>query len=232
MDLNQILQNRQNRSERLGRPFKNFHDSFAQCSKASELILDGNLSGEVVPLLERSAVITTVTSVEVYFKDMLALIFKGCEPEFFEPHLKQLHPEKFDVADLIDFHKHNVHPLDVVLTSQSFQNIERIDRVFSKFLPKGGLWSTVIGMQARLKDKPETASTFEESSLIKLKKLFDLRHELVHDPVRRSFFTNDTHDWMYCSAHIVAGADLVLGELIVNNLNPRLKREMQQRKAV
>ena len=152
----------------------------------------------MLSLLERSAVITTVTSIEVYYKDMLALIFKNCAPEFFEPHLKQLHSEKFDIADLIDFHKHNVHPLDVVLASQSFLNIERIDRVFSKFLPKGGLWKTVNGMRIRLKDKPETESTFEESSLMKLKKLFDLRHELVHDPVRRSFFTSDIHDLMYC----------------------------------
>lgn len=172
--------------------------------------------------------ITTVTSIEVYYKDMLALIFKSCEPTFFEPHLKHLHSEKFDVADLVDFHKHNVHPLDIVLASQSFQNIERIDRVFSKFLPKGGLWRNVIGMQIRLKDKPEKESTFEESSLTKLKKLFDLRHELVHDPVRRSFFTSDTHDLMYCSAHIVAGTDIVLGQMIAKNLDPRFKRLMEQ----
>lgn len=232
MDLNKILQSRQNRSERLGRPFKIFYESFAQCAKAGELILEGELNTEVANLLERSAVITTVTSIEVYYKDLLSLIFKSCEPSFFEPHLKQLHSEKYDVAEILEFYEHNVHPLDIVLASQSFQNIDRIDRVFSKFLPKGGLWSNVIGMQIRLKDQPGTESTFEESSLTKLKMLFDLRHELVHDPVRRSFFTEDTLDWMYCSAHMVAGTDILLGQSIVSNLNPDFKRMLEQKEAL
>ena len=79
-----------------------------------------------------------------------------------------------------------------------------------------------------MKDKPETTSTFEESSLTKLTKLFDLRHELVHDPVRRSFFNTDIYDWMYCSAHIVSGTDIVLTQAIASNLVPRLERKVPE----
>ena len=114
MDLTQILQSRRNRAERLGRPFKIFYDSFQQCAGASELVLERKLTDEVALLVERSVVITTVTAIEVFYKDLLALIFKACKPEFFEPHLKQLHSEKFDVGDLINFHKHSIHPLGKV----------------------------------------------------------------------------------------------------------------------
>lgn len=209
MNISQILQSKRNRAERFGRPFNIFHDSFDQCAKAGQMALGKSLPDQVSLLVERSAVISTVTAIEVFYKDMLAICFRACKPDYYEPHLKQLHTEKFDIGDLIEFEKNGVHPLDIVLASQSFQNIERIDRVFSKFLPKSGLWGSIIGMKVRLKEHPDNVSKFEGSSLEKMKRLFDLRHELVHDPVRRSFFTHETLDWMYCSAHLVMGSHLV-----------------------
>ena len=134
MHIKQVLQARANRRTRFERPFSNFFEIFQQCIDAGELILTGSVDPKVSTLIERSVVISTVTAMEVYYRDILDFIFRYCAPTFFEPHLKQLFPEKFDIADLLEVYHHQVHPLELVSAAQSFQNADRIDKVFSKFL--------------------------------------------------------------------------------------------------
>jgi len=102
MNPQQILQARANRSSRLARPFENFYQSFTQCLSAGDALLKGGLAPDFVPLLERSVVISGVTAIEVYFRDILDLMFKYCAPDFFAPNLKAIHPEKYDIDDLLE----------------------------------------------------------------------------------------------------------------------------------
>jgi hypothetical protein len=182
MDTRQILQARANRKTRLQRPFSNFFETIQQCTFAGELIVSGSLDPKITGLVERSAVISTVTAIEVYYRDILDFIFRFCTPTFFEPHLKNLFPEKFDIGDLLELYRHNLHPLELVSASLSFQNAERIDKTFAKFLNNLGLWKSVFQLQVRQKDKPSTESSFSLDELVALKRIFELRHELVHDP--------------------------------------------------
>lgn len=217
MDIKQILQARTNRKTRVARPFATFFENFEQCTVAAELILSGSLDTRIVSLVERSAVISSVTAIEVYYRDILDFIFRYCSPGFFEPHLRHLYPEKLDIADMLEAYRHNVHPLELVSSSQSFQNAERIDRVFSKFLGSKGLWSSVLQLQVRMKNDPSTEGGFTSEELGALKRLFFLRHELVHDPARRAYFCEKTLEDMWSAAHLIFGSDIVLSAAIQEN---------------
>lgn len=225
MDYKSILQARANRKTRLARPFENFYQSFSQCAKAGEAILEGNFSPEFTPLLERSVVISAVTAIEVYYRDMLDFIFRYCAPSFFEPKLKVLHPEKYDISDMLAVYIHRIHPLELVSNAQSFQNVERIDKVFSKFVDKG-LWASVLMMQARIKKIPEKVTSWSSEDLAGMKSLFALRHELVHDPARRSFLTPKVVEELWESAHMVGGSDIVLSNVLNENKDPTLADDL------
>ena len=225
MDFKQILQARANRRTRIERPFANFFETVQQCVAAGELIVSGSLDPKIINLVERSAVISTVTAIEVYYRDILDFIFRYCTPSFFEPHLKQLFLEKLDIVELLDAYRHNVHPLELVSSAQSFQNAERIDKVFSKFLNGQGLWKSVFQLQVRLKDDPDTESSFSHDELVALKRMFDLRHELVHDPAQRAFFSDKTLDDLWAATHLIFGSDIILSQVIQANRDPELDND-------
>ncbi|MDD9723821.1 hypothetical protein PVW51_24295, partial [Sulfitobacter sp. PR48] len=48
--------------------------------------------------------------------------------------LKHIHQNKYDINELVDMHVNMIHPCELVTNGLSFQNIESIERVFSKFL--------------------------------------------------------------------------------------------------
>ena len=225
MDIKQVLQARANRRTRVERPFANFFEMVQQCVAAGDLIISGSLDPKITTLIERSAVISTVTAIEVYYRDILDFIFRYCSTTFFEPHLKQLFPEKFDISDLLEVYRHQVHPLELVAAAQSFQNADRIDKVFSKFLSKGGLWENVLQLQVRVKGDPATENSFTRDELVALRRVFDLRHELVHDPARRSFFTEQTVEDLWAATHMIFGSDIVLTRVIQANRDPALAND-------
>lgn len=163
-----------------------------------------------------------VSAVEVYFKDVLDGIFRLCAPAFFEPHLKRLHATKYDISELVDFHRNGVHPLELIAANQSFQNTEVIESVFSKFLGKS-LWGSVLDMKVRVKDAPETEYQFEAKLLSDLKKLFSLRHELVHDPSQKPVFSSVVRDQIQSVSVLILGVDIALMKMIAENQDPDLK---------
>ena len=208
----------------MARPFENFFEVFNQCEDAGDAILGGVILTQFVPLLERSAVISAVTAIEVYYRDMLDFLFRYCAPAFFEPQLKHLLPDKYDIADLLTCYRHQIHPLELVSSAQSFQNVDRIDKVFSKFMEKG-LWASLYALQARVKDAPEQVWTWSPDDVAGLRSIFELRHELVHNPARKSFFDRAVLERLRISAHVVYGSDIVLSNLFEKNKDPELTKE-------
>ncbi len=227
MDIKQVLQARTNRNSRLSRPFRIFFDTFEQCTSAANSILEGECDPRFSPILERSAVISAVTSIEVFYRDMLDFLFWYCSPLFFEPHLKAIHPEKYDIVQVLEIIQHEIHPLEIVSSSQSFQNVGQIDKVFSLFIGKS-IWSSILELQVRVNKTPEkTDETWEEvrwsqDDLAGLKSTFDLRHELVHNPARRNFITSEVIDNLWKSAHMLFGSEVILNKVIEGNKDPKL----------
>ncbi|CAG9932948.1 hypothetical protein [Candidatus Nitrotoga arctica] len=226
MDYLNILrarENRQTRKDRIAKPFDNFFETFDQCMDAGTKFLEGGIQPEYASLIERSIIISTVSAIEVYYRDMLDFIFKFCSPEFFEPKLKLLHTQKYDILELQDIYAHNIHPLELVSKGQSFQNAEQIEKVFSLFLDKKNLWNSLKERQIRRKDKPETIYKWSDDDLQGLKDTFALRHELVHDPAHITFLTKGILSNLGAAGYMVWGSDKMLISMMVENKDPNLK---------
>lgn len=226
MQIKQILQARANRNSRLSQPFFVLLETLIQCTDAAQSILDGKCDPKFAPLLERSVVISAVTSIEVFYRDMLDILFSYCSPSFYESHLKSLHPEKYDISEILDIVQHEIHPLEIVSNAQSFQSVDKIDKVFSRFVGKS-LWSSVLELKVEfnstLDSNEETWGDVKWNSedIASLKAIFDLRHELVHDPARRNFITAETIANIWKSGGMVWGSELVLTKLIEENKDPK-----------
>lgn len=220
-DFDEVVSNRDIRALRHSRPYQNLRDAVDQCKEAGRDLLENTTAGAHSKLLERSVVITFVTHVEVYFRDMLDAIFRQCSPDFFVPKLKHIHNIKYDIEDLIDIYKRQIHPLELVSSDASFQNTEKIEKVFSKFLGKS-VWGEAIGIKIRIKDRPETAVRFEPEYLSGLKRIFSLRHELVHNPRQDFRLDAEVLRDIDNADGLLLAVDVVLCQMLTKHVDPEL----------
>ena len=220
-DFDEVVSNREIRALRHSRPYQNLRDAADQCNKAGRDLLEAPTEGAHSKLLERSVVITFVTHVEVYFRDMLDAIFRQCSPDFFVPKLKHIHNIKYDIEDLLDIYERQIHPLELVSSDASFQNTEKIEKIFSKFLGKS-LWGEAISAKIRIKDRPETAVCFSPEYLSGLKRIFSLRHELVHNPKQDFRLTAEILKDIDNADGLLLAVDVVLCKMLTDHRDPEL----------
>lgn len=220
-DFDEVVSNREIRVLRHSRPYRNLREYVDQCKEAGRDLLDCTATGVHSKLLERSVIITFVTHVEVYFRDMLDALFRQCDPAFFIPKLKYIHSQKYDIEDLIEIYQRQIHPLELVSSDASFQNVEKIDKVFSKFLGKS-VWGEAINAKSRIKDRPETAVRFEPEYLDGLKRIFALRHELVHNPRQDFSLDAEILKDLDNADGLLLAVDVVLCRLLSDHVDPEL----------
>jgi len=224
MKFEKVIQGRLARKSREARPFSSAFAVLNELLPAIEHLLEED-NPQFQSILERSIPIVAVTTIETYYRDMLDLIFRTCSPDFMKPALKEIHRNKYDIDELILMHEKSIHPLELIVSNQSFQNIDVIDSVFSKFLKKG-LWKSIVGMEIRVKDKPDTETKFTSDMLKELNNLFNLRHELVHNPDNnRKIITREFHESLASAFHMLLGSDLILGGMISEHIDPDLEHE-------
>ena len=231
MDFHSVLANREARKERGARPYENFRENSDKCISAAKDLVSETEKSRHVDLLERATIIAFVTYVEVYFRDMLDTIFKYCDPEFFLPQLKHIHNQKYDIEEVLEIFRLQIHPLELISSEYSFQNIDRIEKVFSKFLKKG-LWSEAINLKVRVKDSltidPKMVVTFEPEYLKALGRILSLRHELVHNPRRSRPLNEAVLTDMKNADGIIFAANIILENMLGENQDPALKTENKQ----
>ena len=221
-DFNQVISNREIRALRHSRPYENLRDAVDQCQQAGRDLLNESDNSRR-KLIERSVIVTFVTHVEVYFKDMLDAIFRQCDPNFFMPKLRHIHNNKYDIEDLIEIYERQIHPLELISSDASFQNTDKIDKVFSQFLGKS-VWGEAIKLEIRLKNKPDTVVRFEAEYLGCLQRVFSLRHELVHNPRRDFILTDDIMTDVSNADGLLLAVDIVLCRMLAERIDPRLKK--------
>ncbi len=224
LDFRKVLTNREIRQGRHARPYSNLMEGANQCLAAGRDIVKNADTSSHLQLLERSVVITFVTHVEVYFRDMLDAIFKHCDPDYFLPHLRHIHQNKYGIDEMIDVYTKQIHPLEIVSSDMSFQNTDKIERIFSRFLGSS-LWSAAINIKIRIKDRPETACSFEPEYLEGLKRIFELRHELVHNPRNARHLTEELLQDIENAFGLMLAVDCVLTQMLHDRRDPALDLE-------
>jgi len=127
MDINKIKKNREAKDSRNNRPIKAFMDLFSATDEALKEVASLGASKATQETLVKSHVINIVTAVEVYYRDMLDSVFRICAPSSFEDKLRKLHDKSYKIDDLVAIYVNRIHPLELIASNHSFQNITNIE---------------------------------------------------------------------------------------------------------
>ena len=227
LDVKKITSNANARNSRNSRPYTAFNDLFNSTDKALKEVLSLNVSKETATTLMNSHVINSVTALEVYYKDMLDSIFKLCKPSSFEKKLKKLHDKTYKIDDLLDIYVHRIHPLSLIANNLSFQNTYNIDKVFSIIIEEP-FFKKIKSGKYRFKDNPKKEFSLEHKQLDLLQELFDMRHELIHNPNANHSINQDIYFKIQAAQNVVMFSDFVLGQYISDNIDPKIE-EMQDK---
>jgi hypothetical protein len=180
IDVDAILRARGQRITREGYPLHVLMETFKQIEAAEEEVKRSSLTPETKWILQRSYVLTAITSCEVYFKDMLRTLFSISKKDSFLGKLQLFHKEKYGIDELLSMQFQGISPFDLVLASANFQNISEIDKVFSAIIGKP-FWKAVFAQNV-FTEREGTKIPLTEDALGDFGRLLNLRHELTHDP--------------------------------------------------
>lgn len=222
MDIVKITNNTKAKKSRDARPLGAFMDLYSSTEKALTEVAELNASDATKKTLLKSHVINTVTAVEVYYRDMLDSVFRLCKPSSFEDKLKKLHDRSYKIDDLLDMYIHKIHPLELVASSLSFQNIHNIDKTFTILIGKP-FFKQAKQIKWRLADQPKTESEISHSDIQALQDLFDERHQLIHNPnIDFSTSINEIENKIDSVLGVIMASDLVMIQFINENLDPEV----------
>ena len=227
LDITKVLYGRAARESREGEPIKQVLAVWEEIDGAITHLLQ-NSDTRFQSILERSIPIISVTTIETYYRDMLDGIFRVCSPNFYKPILNEIHKDKYDINDLVTLHEKSIHPLEMVSVAQNFQSVEAIEKVFSKFMKKG-FWNSVLGAAVRAKEAPDQIVEIKNEYLESLRKLFKLRHELVHNPNHNlKIITEDLRDDIAASFMVVFASDLQLNRMFHENMDDEIRETIDK----
>lgn len=223
MDIEKIKLNRMARASRNNRPLKTFMDIYSSTDKALKEVVSLGASLETQETLVKSHVINLVTAVEVYYRDMLDSIFRMCVPSSYKDILRKLHDHAYKIDDLVSMYEADIHPLELIANSHSFQNKENIERVF-KIVLGDSFFKKIQSIKWRIKDSPESESEISYKDIEALQSIFEYRHSLIHNPNQKLSESLSSIEGKINSIFgVITASDIVLSSHINENLDPELK---------
>lgn len=225
MDIDSIAKYRQNRKSPSGAPLRAFYAQFDPWINGANEVKQLSVSQSTKWLIERSLVISGVTAIEVYFRDMLDVIFRSCRADVFSPKLRELHKEKYDIDEIVEIYQKQINPCELVLAGLSFQRMDTIEKMFSTLINKP-FWKSAVPVQIRLKDDHTKQFEVTDRHVKSLRSLLALRHELVHDPDKHKHkLTEEEISWLYDAGLLMFACDIVLNQFIAANIDLELKSQ-------
>lgn len=226
--MDRIIRARFKRKGKAGSPSSRFSKQFVLWIEGEEELRTLNISKATTWLIQRSLVISTVTAMEVYFREMLDGIYRMCRPESFESKFRDLHKNKYDIDEILELYKNSVNPCELVLDGLSFQRIDNIERVFGGLLGKP-FWKSVLPVKVRVANRPETETEVGTEDLEAFQRLLQLRHELVHDPDHhKQELSKEEEGWIHRSSMLIIACDIVLNDFIIKNMDPEVSAMQAQ----
>ena len=208
MNIHKIIKNTEAKKSREAKPLGAFMDLYNATNSALLEVSELGASKSTKEALLKGHIINTVTAVEVYYRDMLDLVFKLCEPKSYNENLRRLHDKNYKIDEIIELYINKVNPLELISSSLSFQNIESIDKVFS-ILTGNQFFKQAKQLKWRLTEKPENEFQINNEDLKALQEIFDERHQLIHNPSRNFTVSEEI---------IISKIDSIFGVIVASNI--------------
>ena len=172
----------------------------------------------------KTNVIYSITLFEVYFRDMLAVIFEFCVFESYDFKLDKIHERKYKISEVVRFCSGEIKPLDFVVSSVNFQSWNAVEEVFSSLLNVRSFMDEAKQVKWTVsKEIPPAdieAIQVQDEDFLKLERLFAIRHALIHDPNPNLKLKDDEiiYDLLFAATNVVVCCDICLTSFIERNL--------------
>jgi hypothetical protein len=179
-----IDQYRNNRKNRWNRPYYNFHKKLYRCDRFLNLVFRDTKTKIILHEALSHYVISDITAMEVYFKDIFLAIFKyrkGSRDLLEKCHKAKLFDDKFDFEQMIKIEYENYTLPYIVLQYQNFQDIDKINTVFTAIVGKD-FFKLCSEYKGEFEPEIKTSNPFlNRNWKNQLEKYVKLRHDLIHD---------------------------------------------------
>jgi hypothetical protein len=225
-DIETLVANRNARSSRPIRPVTSFTNLANATNEALLEVCALGASEETQQTLLKSHIINTVTAIEVYYKDILDSVFRVCKSSAFVDKLAKLHDSSYRIGDLVEMHVASVHPLELIASNQSFQNIKSIDTVFTTLIGVP-FWKQAKTLQYRMPEVTgETVHKTTHDQIEDMSALFRLRHQLIHNPSAQWILNKDEVGRQIDSVcAVILASDILINNWMIENIDPELNEE-------
>ncbi|WP_024851266.1 HEPN domain-containing protein [Hydrogenovibrio kuenenii] len=228
LDIDKILNDIDAKHSRHYIPINAFQSLYEKTENAIHELERLSVSSETKDTILKAHVINTVTAVEVYYRTLIDSIFKTCKPESFEKTLSKLHGSSYKIDDLIAMYKNCIHPLELVASNLNFQSVKNIDKYFSILLQNKFL-DEIKSLHYRIKDKPATETQITFKEINDLNYIFNLRHQLIHNPnLKISINEDELLEKIDSINGVVMASDLVVRQFVLKNVDPEIEEKAKK----
>ena len=181
-------------------------------------------SVQLLDYVLKANVVYFVTLFEVYFRDMLDLIFKVCKPEIFISKIDKIHERKYKFSEILSLSSSATNPLDLLASSLNFQKWSFIEETFSLLLGvksfKEEAKKTIWTVSKEVPAENAQEIQLHDDDFLRLERLLSMRHNFVHDP--NPIVKIDEHEVMYellgAATSVVVSCDICINEFISKNV--------------
>ncbi|KUJ75763.1 hypothetical protein AVO42_10800 [Thiomicrospira sp. XS5] len=223
LDIDKILEDIDAKHSRHYIPLHSFQSLYEKTENAIQELEKLSVSTETKDTILKAHVINTVTAVEVYYRTLVDSVFKTCSPKSFEKTLIKLHDKSYKIDDLIVMYKNSIHPLELVASNLNFQSVQNIDKYFSILL-QNKFFDEIKSLRYRIKDKPETETQITFKEIEDLNYIFNLRHQLIHNPnLQITINEEELLNKIDSINGVVMASDLVVRQFVLTNVDPEIK---------
>lgn len=199
-------------------PYDNFIDKL---SSARELLffVEENTKDKKIRLEARKhAVIVCVSAMETYFKNVArAFIDRRWVADDF---LSTLKDNKFTLSDLSEIGKEKISIGEIVSVSQSFQNLEMINRIYTKMFGVGDFILEVESFKVETEEEEFVLKGSYPDFRREIEEMIRLRHLIVHhEGVRRLGIERLGEMWRNLNAFVIAADSYILERVPVEGID-------------
>ena len=195
-------------------PYDNFLDKISSAAKLVDFVEDKKADKEVKLEARKYFVVASVSAMETYFKRTAQVFIDSKWVE--DDLLDILRQDKFSLADLLEINKREVSIGEIISVSRSFQDLESINRFYSK----------MFGVSDFIKEIEVNDVETEEGKHITLRndypdfrrriqELLNLRHLIIHHEGFKGILGLQRlgEMWVHLNAFVAAADDYILGKV-------------------
>jgi len=159
-------------------PYDIFAEKIAQAVQLLSFVEENTKDKELRLEARKYFIITCISAMEIYFKSVVrTFVDAGWVNESF---LSLLEKDKISLRDLLEINRKRISLGEIISVSYSFQDLETINRIYTKMLGLKDFMSEVSSFKVETEEETFILQDHYPDFREKIEELIKLRHLIVH----------------------------------------------------